>query len=77
MGGPSLSIYVGSGSERYGSCASRLAPAKLAEAMGEMLQPEVRARFAELGYQRVETFSPAACAGTLLDFLSGRFGLGR
>ena len=40
-----------------------------------MLQPQVRAHFAELGYQRVEAFSPVACAGTLLDFLSGHFGL--
>jgi hypothetical protein len=31
VGGPSLSIYVGSGSERYGSCAARLRPASLAE----------------------------------------------
>jgi len=31
VGGPSLSIYVGSGSERYGSCSARLVPAKLAQ----------------------------------------------
>jgi hypothetical protein len=31
VGGPSLSIYVGSGKERYGSCAARLRPARLAE----------------------------------------------
>ena len=30
IGGASLSIYVGNGSERYGSCASRLQPAHLA-----------------------------------------------
>lgn len=28
--GPSLSVYVGSGKERYGSCAARLRPARLA-----------------------------------------------
>jgi hypothetical protein len=30
VGGPSLSVYVGSGSERFGSCASRQQPARLA-----------------------------------------------
>ena len=29
VGGPSLGIYVGRGSERYGSCAARLQPAHL------------------------------------------------
>jgi glycosyltransferase involved in cell wall biosynthesis len=62
---------------KYGLLVPRSDPAKLAGAMVEMLQPEVRAHFAELGYQRVEAFSPVACAGTLLDFLSGRFWLGR
>jgi hypothetical protein len=36
--GPSLSIYVGSGSERYGSCRSRLPPAKLAQGYLPILQ---------------------------------------
>ena len=40
-----------------------------------MLRPEVRAHYAELGYQRVEALSPVACAGMLVDFLSARFGL--
>jgi hypothetical protein len=31
VGGPSLSVYVGSGKERYGSCAGRLRPARLAD----------------------------------------------
>jgi glycosyltransferase involved in cell wall biosynthesis len=60
---------------KYGLLVPRSDPAKLAEAMAEMLQPEVRAHFAELGYQRVDAFSPVACAGMLIDFLSGRFGL--
>ena len=30
VGGPSLSIYVGKGNERYGACESRLQPARLA-----------------------------------------------
>ncbi|MFL6229958.1 MAG: hypothetical protein ACJ741_14390, partial [Pyrinomonadaceae bacterium] len=29
VGGPSLAVYVGSGDERYGSCAARLRPARL------------------------------------------------
>ena len=31
IGGPSLSVYVGDGRERYGSCTGRLHPARLAE----------------------------------------------
>jgi hypothetical protein len=39
VGGPSLTIDVGAaGKERYGSCASRLAPAKLAEGWLPILQ---------------------------------------
>ena len=38
VGGPSLSVYVGSGSERYGSCTSRLQPARLAEGDLPILQ---------------------------------------
>jgi len=38
VGGPSLSVFVGSGSERYGSCASRLRPARLAEGYLPILQ---------------------------------------
>jgi glycosyltransferase involved in cell wall biosynthesis len=60
---------------KYGLLVPRSDPAKLAEAMGQMLQPEVRAHYAELGYQRVEALSPVACASMLVDFLSGRFGL--
>jgi len=38
VGGPSLSVYVGSGSERYGSCTARLRPARLAEGSLPVLQ---------------------------------------
>ncbi len=38
VGGPSLSIYVGSGSERYGSCSARLRSAQLAEGYLPVLQ---------------------------------------
>ena len=60
---------------KYGLLVPRSDPTKLAEAMVEMLQPEVRAHFAQLGYQRVETFSPVSCASMLIDFVSARFGL--
>jgi hypothetical protein len=38
IGGPSLDVYVGSGSERYGSCSPRLQPAHLAEGYLPVLQ---------------------------------------
>ncbi len=38
VGGPSLSVYVGSGSERFGSCTARLAQARLAEGYLPILQ---------------------------------------
>lgn len=60
---------------KYGLLVPRRDPMKLAEAMERMLQPQVRAHYVELGYQRVEAFSPIACASTLIDFLSGHFGL--
>jgi glycosyltransferase involved in cell wall biosynthesis len=60
---------------KYGLLVPRSDPAKLAEAMRSMLEPAVRAHYAELGYQRVEALSPLACASTLVDFLAGRFGL--
>jgi glycosyltransferase involved in cell wall biosynthesis len=60
---------------KYGLLVPRSDPAKLAEAMENMLQLEVRAHYAELGYQRVDALSPVACASTLVDFLARRFGL--
>jgi hypothetical protein len=38
IGGASLQIYVGSGTERYGSCVARLRPARLAEGYLPILQ---------------------------------------
>ncbi len=60
---------------KYGLLVPPSDPKKLAEAMESMLRPEVRAHYAELGRERVETFSPLACASALVDFLSERFGL--
>jgi hypothetical protein len=38
IGGPALQIWVGNGGERYGSCVSRLQPARLAEGHLPILQ---------------------------------------
>jgi hypothetical protein len=38
IGGPSLSVFVGDGRERYGSCLGRLRPARLAEGHLPILQ---------------------------------------
>jgi glycosyltransferase involved in cell wall biosynthesis len=61
---------------RYGVLLPRGDRAKLAEAMGNMLQPDLRAQYSELGRQRIEALSPTASAGALVDFLSGHLGLG-
>lgn len=49
---------------------------KLAEAMGHMLGPEVRAQYSELGRQRADALSPEASAQMLIDFLSENLGIG-
>lgn len=50
--------------------------ARLAETMADMMRPDVRARYAELGQQRADELSPAASAHALTDFISQRLGLG-
>jgi len=62
---------------KYGLLVPRGDPVSLARAMGEMLRPDVRAHYAEIGRQRVEEFSPAACASALIDFLDANLGLSR
>jgi glycosyltransferase involved in cell wall biosynthesis len=47
--------------------------AKLAEAMEQMLEPEVRARYSQLGLHRADQLSPVASANVLVDFLDERF----
>jgi glycosyltransferase involved in cell wall biosynthesis len=59
----------------YGLLVPRGDRRKLAEAMEQMLQPEVRARYSELGQQRADALSPVASANVLVDFLSGYLGL--
>jgi glycosyltransferase involved in cell wall biosynthesis len=60
---------------RYGMLVPRGDRAGLAKAMELMLEPEIRARYAELGLQRADALSPTASANVLLDFLSGYLGL--
>jgi glycosyltransferase involved in cell wall biosynthesis len=63
------------GEGRYGLLVPRGDRVKLAEAMAHMMQPDVRARYSELGRRRTEELSPAACGSALIEFLSGRLGL--
>jgi glycosyltransferase involved in cell wall biosynthesis len=59
----------------YGLLVPRDDRAQLAEAMTRMMQPDIRARYSDLGQQRAETLSPEACATALVEFLSGYLGL--
>jgi len=59
----------------YGLLVPRGDRQGLAEAMLDMLQPDVRARYSDLGRKRVEIFSPLACADALIEFLEGYVGL--
>ena len=61
---------------KYGLLVPRGDRAKLVEAMEQILQPEVRAQYSELGQQRTEVLSPLASAGALVDFLSKRLRVG-
>ena len=61
---------------RYGLLIPRDDRTKLTEAMEQMLKPDVRAQYSELGLQRAEALSPANSANALVDFLSARFRLG-
>ncbi len=47
----------------------------LVDAMEQMLKPDVRARYSELGQRRAEALSPIASANALVDFLSKYLGL--
>ena len=60
---------------RHGLLIPRGDPAKLAEAMEEMLQPEVRTQYSKLGLERAEELSPEASAKALVTFLSDHLGL--
>jgi glycosyltransferase involved in cell wall biosynthesis len=49
----------------------------VAGAMARMLQPDVRERYSRLGLERVEIFSPEACAAALVDFLGSELSVTR
>ncbi len=71
-GGPRFVTVDGS----YGLLVPRGDRANLARAMEHMLEPEVRARYRELGLQRARALSPAACGSALTCFLSAHLGVG-
>lgn len=60
---------------RYGLLVPRDNREELTSAMERMLQPDVRAKYGELGLQRAREFSPSSCASALVGFLSGQLGL--
>jgi glycosyltransferase involved in cell wall biosynthesis len=70
-GGPSFVTENG----KFGLLVPRGDREKLVEAMVRMLQADVRARYSELGQQRVEALSPIASANALVDFLTGQLKL--
>jgi glycosyltransferase involved in cell wall biosynthesis len=72
--GGELSSIIDNG--RYGLLLPPGDRAKLAQAMGRMLQPDVRTQYSELGQRRVKALSPIASARVLVDFLSNHLGLG-
>jgi glycosyltransferase involved in cell wall biosynthesis len=57
------------GEGRYGMLVPRGDSARLAGAMETMLESSVRERYAALGFQRSQCFSPRASAVALIDFL--------
>lgn len=56
---------------QYGLLVPRGDRARLAAAMEEILQPETREHYSELGLKRCEALSPVACATALMTFVSG------
>lgn len=63
------------GNGKYGVLVPRGDHAKLAEAMADMLRPDMRAQYSKLGKERADEFSPVASATALIEFLSRQFGL--
>ena len=60
---------------KYGLLVPRGDQGKLAEAMARVLEPEVHARYSELGMQRADALSPTASANVLVDFFSAHLGM--
>lgn len=59
----------------YGLLVPRGSRAELTAAMEQMLRPDVRGKYRELGLQRAREFSPVSCAAALTGFLSGQLGV--
>ena len=57
---------------KYGLLVPRGDAAEIAAAMERIVNPDVRARYSDLGRQRCSALTPLACAGALLDFVSDR-----
>jgi glycosyltransferase involved in cell wall biosynthesis len=60
---------------KYGILVPRGDRGKLVEAMARTFQPEIRARYSELGMQRAEALSPVASANALVEFFSAHLGI--
>jgi glycosyltransferase involved in cell wall biosynthesis len=61
---------------KYGLLVPRGDHGELATAMARILDPEVRARYVELGQQRIKELSPAASANALIGYLTEQFAMG-
>jgi len=70
-GGPRFVTQNG----RYGLLVPRGQRGGLAEAMVQILQPQVRAHYSRVGKERVKALSPQASAEALIGFLDGRLGV--
>jgi glycosyltransferase involved in cell wall biosynthesis len=69
-GGPNYVTDAG----QYGVLMPRGDVSALAAGMRDLMDPESRARYAALGLQRVEAFSPLICATALVEFLDDLIG---
>lgn len=60
---------------KYGLLVPRGDQRKLVDAMERILRADVRARYSQLGQQRIEALSPIASANALVAFLTGQLRL--
>lgn len=70
-GGPSFVTDDG----KYGLLVPPGDKEQLAEAMMRILQPDIRAKYSNLGQQRADALSPLASGNVLLDFITGQLSL--
>ena len=59
----------------YGLLTPRGDRQQLAAAMRQLLAPEIRRQYAELGLERASQLSPSASASTLMNFIAEQFGM--